>query len=404
MIMVFFIMLSACQTAMIEGQESVKVLEKYQESKTHPVLQPPVKPVTQSPNLAKNKSSDAIKKSPPTKGESHKSRPSSNDKMPEYSPRQQSAMSYPSKKVTLPMVFGGKNKTPKKMPPTKDGLATGTGFFISFDGFLLTNEHVINQARDIKVFVGETGYKARVISLNQQDDIAILKIDIKSKPLEIKSSEPLPGTEVSVLGFPNIGIQGNEIKSTFGHVNAASGLKGDPRYLQFSAEIQPGNSGSPVIDKQGYVIGIATSTLNQQAAITHTGALAQSVNYALKAEYAADLLNKSEIFLRSNSDSFGATSRVQLIQRVKESVVLIVAAIGKNTKIPKVKPKANNHGISGPAEKNYIRPKQVDPPDGSMGIISNAHDDKQNGSSDKKDDDIYSSRKNRYHYIHIDKK
>jgi hypothetical protein len=305
------------------------------------------------------------------------------------------------------MIFGAKPKTPKKIPPTKNGLATGTGFFISTDGHLLTNEHVVAQARELKVFVDDTAYEARIVSLNQQDDIAILKIDFKSKPLAIKSSDLLAGTEVSVLGFPNIGIQGNEIKSTFGHVNAASGLKGDQRYFQFSAEIQPGNSGSPVIDEQGYVIGVATSTLNQQAVVAKTGTLAQSVNYALKASYADDLIEKSKVAIPTHIDIITAANRVELVQHVKESVVLIVAAIGKEAKIPETKPKISTRKLEKPPEINSIGGEKQSVSENPHGGVKQSEDISQpinNKNSSKEAGEAQPSKDSHYHFIHFDRK
>ena len=321
-------------------------------------------------------------------------------------PQAQGSIKKPNSKPVPPMIFGDKTKTPKKVPPTKNGLATGTGFFISYDGHLLTNEHVVAQARELMVFVGDTAHKARIVSLNEQDDIAILKINLKTKPLAIKSSEPFAGTGITVLGFPNIGIQGNEIKSTFGYVNAASGLKGDQRYFQFSAEIQPGNSGSPVIDEQGYVIGVATSTLNQQVVVAQTGALAQGVNYALKARHAENLIEKSGVFIPAYIASVGAENRVELVQYVKESVVLIVAAIGKNAEIPKTKPRVSGKNTDKQPELNSIGREEQSAPRVSASGTKHKGDPMMpinNRNHRKQAEEIPQPKESHYNYIHFDR-
>lgn len=443
-------LLSSCQTTSIEDHGFTKTAHDGVASSTKvspEAEKPPIRPMTpvgQSPENANDGSSP--QKPEPTPATD--SGPSPKDANPEKPSGEKSAKQAPSpkendvspstngeskskpapkgrpeeagpKSVVPPMIFGGKPKEPKKPPPTKDGLATGTGFFISANGYLLTNEHVIADARELKVFVGDTAYEARVVSFNKEDDIAVLKIDLETKPLFLKTSEPLAGIEVSVLGYPNIGLQGNEIKSTFGHVNAASGIQGDKRYFQFSAEIQPGNSGSPVIDEDGFVIGVATSTLNQEVAVAQTGALAQGVNYALKASYADQLIKNSKLEISSQTKTTNDTSRVELIQQIKESVVLIVAAIGKEAKIPKTKPKGPNKPPVAPptgggkeapmqptpqpsSSPNSASPKEPKPPSNSAGSPSGGTSSGDISNEETSEEQQPSN--NRYHYIHFDRK
>jgi len=177
-----------------------------------------------------------------------------------------------------------------KDKPKSNLISTGTGFFISNDGFLLTNSHVVENSSNVSIIFNGVEVVASVVARDSVNDIALLKIDIKTVgiPLEV-SKKTLKGSEISILGYPNIGLQGNEQKATFGYINSNSGMKGDLRYYQMSAPIQAGNSGSPVLNNSGSVIGIATSTLNQSAVIKSTGNLAQNVNYAMKITYALQI-------------------------------------------------------------------------------------------------------------------
>ncbi|MEJ6706757.1 MAG: trypsin-like peptidase domain-containing protein [Porticoccus sp.] len=440
------IVLSSCQTTGIEERGFTKpALENEASSLAKEISEtkkPPSQPITpreiasqnakdgSSSQTAESKSTTGSSSSPDDsspakpKGEEASSNPLSpekNDASP--APKDDPKTKPTSKKqpedtgpksINPPMIFGDKPKEPKIAPPTKNGLATGTGFFISTDGYLLTNEHLIADAKELKVFVGDISYDAHVVSLNRKDDIAILKIELETKPLSLKTSEPLAGTEVSVLGFPNIGLQGNEIKATFGHVNAASGIQGDKRYLQFSAEIQPGNSGSPVIDEGGYVIGVATSTLNQEVAVAQTGTLAQGVNYALKANHAEKLITNTRLEILEQTNTTGSMSRVELIQQVKESVVLIVAAIGQGATIPKTKPRAPKTSPEmQPEGAGNGGPKQLTPQPKFIPNSSTSKEPTNSGGGAGDGNSVSSSNEevgeeqkpsgNTFHYIHFDR-
>jgi S1-C subfamily serine protease len=118
-------------------------------------------------------------------------------------------------------------------------------------------------------------------------------------------------------------LQGNEQKITFGFINANSGIRGDIRYFQISSPVQPGNSGSPMVNQKGVVIGIASASLNQSAAIKSTGTMAQNVNYALKISYALPTLIKHGVdYIESSKQK--ALAKTELIESISGSVVLVV--------------------------------------------------------------------------------
>ncbi|WP_158683991.1 S1 family peptidase [Pseudoalteromonas sp. T1lg10] len=153
----------------------------------------------------------------------------------------------------------------------------------------------------------------------------MLKVDeaVEGLPIELKKKTK-QGTEIAVLGYPNIGLQGNEQKATFGYINANSGIQGDTRYFQISSPIQPGNSGSPMVNDQGVVIGIASASLNQSAAIKATGTLAQNVNYAVKIAYSLPMLiNHGVDYIEPAKQK--ALEKTELIESISNSVVLVVA-------------------------------------------------------------------------------
>ncbi len=174
---------------------------------------------------------------------------------------------------------------------------SGTGFFVSKDGYLITNHHVIADATRIDVHAANGNiYRAKLITSDPSNDVALLKVEAQATPLNVTQTATLQkGAEVFTLGYPLPSIEGNEVKATFGRINALSGLQGDIRYVQMDVPIQPGNSGGPLIGNDGAVVGIVSATVNQKYVAERTGNLAQNVNYAVKSEYFLPLLKFANI-------------------------------------------------------------------------------------------------------------
>ncbi len=216
-------------------------------------------------------------------------------------------------------------ETENKKPESSKGISTGTGFFISNNGYVLTNSHVIEGSSSISIILNGKSVSATLVDHDSSNDIALLKVDKEVEGLAIELKNKIKqGTEIAVLGYPNIGLQGNEQKATFGYINANSGIQGDTRYFQIDSPIQPGNSGSPMVNDQGVVIGIASASLNQSAAIKSTGTLAQNVNYAVKIAYALPMLiNHGVDYIEPVKQK--ALEKTELIERISNSVVLVVA-------------------------------------------------------------------------------
>lgn len=210
-------------------------------------------------------------------------------------------------------------------------LKTGTGFFISTNGLMLTNAHVVKNAKLIKAIVNKTEHNAVLVAKDDLLDVALLKINLKSKNIQLdtKKNQPL-GSEVTVLGYPNISLQGINLKANFGFVNANSGIKDDERYIQISAPIQPGNSGSPLIDKHGNAIGIVTSTLNQSISLKSSGILPQNVNYAIKMhEVLASLSN--HIKSLQEPEKSKVYEKVDIVKEFQSSVALLIVGFTEGT-------------------------------------------------------------------------
>lgn len=205
-----------------------------------------------------------------------------------------------------------------KMFPTSNQVAhakewSGTGFALT-NNYIVTNYHVIENAKSIQVqgVNGDFGtqYNAMVIATDKDNDLAILKLNkctISSQriPYSIKTATSEVGEEVFVLGYPLTSTMGDEIKLTTGVISSRTGFQGDVSQYQISAPIQPGNSGGPLFDSKGNIIGIVSAK--------HKGA--ENVGYAIKVSYLRNLIEcsvSSDILPQNNKISY-----MKLTEKVK---------------------------------------------------------------------------------------
>lgn len=170
------------------------------------------------------------------------------------------------------------------------GKSSGTGFFVSSNGYIITNYHVVDGARNMKVTkVNGDSYKkysAKVEVSDKQNDLAIIKITdpsfstIGTLPYAFKFSAANVGEDCFVLGYPLVSTMGTDIKLTNGIISSRTGFNGSVSEYQMSAPVQPGNSGGPLFDKSGNVIGVVCAK--------HVGA--ENAGYAVKASYIRNLV------------------------------------------------------------------------------------------------------------------
>lgn len=178
-----------------------------------------------------------------------------------------------------------------KLPQSQDMSGAGTGFFVSEDGYLVTNFHVVEDAKQVKVKTPSGVFDAAIIKKDRQKDLALLKVGGHFHALVIAEDESVPlGAAAFTIGFPNFQVQGLEPKYTDGKISSLSGLHDDPSRYQISVPVQPGNSGGPLMDRNGRVIGVIVSRLNDIRMLEVSGQLPQNVNYAIKASVLRDFL------------------------------------------------------------------------------------------------------------------
>lgn len=174
--------------------------------------------------------------------------------------------------------------------------AFGSGFFISGDGVMISNAHVVKGATSIIVrTVDGEKFMAKVVIADEKNDIAILQ-PLESREVakwltlaQFKSTKL--GDKLRIIGFPLTDLLGKHPRVTEGIISAEVGLLDDPTRFQVSASIQPGNSGGPVLNENYQVIGIATEKLSDIYAMRKTGSIPQNVNFGVKVDYAKMLFN-----------------------------------------------------------------------------------------------------------------
>ena len=169
--------------------------------------------------------------------------------------------------------------------------SSGTGFFITEDGYLITNQHVAGNGAQVRLVTEAGLISANVVKVDAANDLALLKVEGKFEPLPVVSSRVVKlGSTVATVGFPNIGLQGFAPKLAKGEIAALSGAQDDPRYFQISVPVQPGNSGGALVDEHGNVVGVVSAKLNVAAAVATSGALPENVNYAVKSSFLLSFL------------------------------------------------------------------------------------------------------------------
>ena len=208
-----------------------------------------------------------------------------------------------------------------KLPESSDLEISGSGFFVSADGYFITNDHVVRNAQRVKLKLGSTVLPATVVREDSADDLALLKVQGQFKALGISKADADLGQEVFTIGFPDIRLQGTEPKYTDGKVSSLAGLKDDPTEYQVSVPVQPGNSGGPLVDTAGNVRGVVVARLDDMAALRSVGSLPQNVNYAIKGNVLRDFLAQSPE-LKLPPESTATTGAVDLVRQAV-AIVLV---------------------------------------------------------------------------------
>ena len=204
--------------------------------------------------------------------------------------------------------------------------SSGTGFFITEDGFLITNEHVVKDGAQVRLVTEAGLISAKVVKVDAANDLALLKAEGKFTALAVASSRTVKmGSTVATVGFPNIGLQGFTPKLAKGEIASLSGAADDPRYFQISVPLQPGNSGGALVDERGNVVGIVAAKLSAAAALATSGALPENVNYAVKSSFLLSFLESvPDVSAKLKQPSTKDAKFEDMVKSAEKAAVLVL--------------------------------------------------------------------------------
>lgn len=215
-----------------------------------------------------------------------------------------------------------------KIPIKAEIKGGGSSFLIDAKGYLITNAHVLDGATSASVFT-ETGkeYNAIIAYKNNDNDLAILKIEdedfvpLKSLPYSIKKTNADLGDEVYTIGFPN--FPRTDVVYNVGYLSSAKGYNGDTATCQIQMSANHGNSGGPVFNKKGEVIGVLSTKLLKSDGVSF--AIKSKNIYQLVDDYKkADSINTIGLKLNSLS-TINNEERVTQVKKVESFVYMVKA-------------------------------------------------------------------------------
>jgi len=233
--------------------------------------------------------------------------------------------------------------------------STGTGFAVTTSK-LITNYHVVKGCSDVAVVTGRGNRKARVVAYDEEADLALLhSLGVSSAVAPLRQAEPRLGEWAGVFGFPLTGTLTATGNFTDGVVSALRGIDEDASKFQFTAPIQQGNSGGPLLDASGNVIGVVVAKLNVLNQAKTTGDIAQNVNFAVSSSILKSFISEQKVPFTSGT-SKRILSGEQIAATAKDFTFLLVCEPTGNSSVAKAPtPITRNESAENP--------KRIEPPD-----------------------------------------
>jgi S1-C subfamily serine protease len=178
--------------------------------------------------------------------------------------------------------------------------ATGSGFAVTSSGIIVTNNHVVEGCSRLATPGGQESL--RIIARDSENDFALLQsaLTFGFPAVLSENSTAKLGESVVAAGYPLLGLLASSLNVTTGTVSALAGPQDDIRLLQITAPVQPGNSGGPLLDNNGNVIGVIVSKLDAVRMARITGDIPQNVNFAIKTSVLRGFLESNGVAFRSS--------------------------------------------------------------------------------------------------------
>jgi len=202
-------------------------------------------------------------------------------------------------------------------------ISSGTGFFINDQGYFVSNNHVVEICSEVKTKNEGQIHTASIIAVDQKNDLALGKINFSDNDyISMSDVGARLGEEIIVAGFPFQQQLSESIKITKGIISSLSGPGNDYSVFQMDAAVQPGNSGGPIINNQGKLIGVTVAKANSEAFYEETGSLPENINFGIKVEMLEPFLKGNNIRqLRTSSSSRDLKTSIELAKKADGATI-----------------------------------------------------------------------------------
>jgi len=193
------------------------------------------------------------------------------------------------------------------------GASSGTAFFVSKKGHLLTNNHVVAGCKLSKISYFNKEYEAKLIATDKTLDLALLKVKVRPKSyFEFSKDEPKKLQKIYVAGYPLGKGLSDDLKITTGIISSLKGFEDNSNEIQVDAAINPGNSGGPIVNEKGQLVAIAVAGMSKD--------ITEGINFGIKASAAANFLKSNKVSPSKSLMSF-STSSDELLEILEKGTV-----------------------------------------------------------------------------------
>ena len=221
-----------------------------------------------------------------------------------------------------------KKSKPKKTKPKKSengklyAVASGTGFFINESGNIISNNHVIDSCGAIKVYYNGVSKSVRILATDNINDLSLMKSNFQPNDyFSVSARDASLLDEVYVAGYPFGKSISSSVKVTKGVVSALTGLGNNYSNIQIDAALQPGNSGGPIINNKGNVVGVAVAKLDYKAIIKDFGAIPEGTNFGIKSSTVQQFIKANNV--NSPSGGYREMSTKDIGNKIQKATVYL---------------------------------------------------------------------------------
>ena len=192
------------------------------------------------------------------------------------------------KKYIIDYALLRQHEASNKIKKEKEQSQSGSGFFINYNGYFITNAHVVEGCKNSKINFYNKTIEAKLIAIDESLDLALLKSEVKPKAyLNLNISKPEKLQKIYVAGYPFGKGLSDDLKFTNGIISSIKGFNDNSNQIQIDAAINPGNSGGPIVDEDGSLVAVAVSGLNKK--------VSEGIGFGIKTSSLKSFLDVNDI-------------------------------------------------------------------------------------------------------------